>query len=176
MLERIRNIELEKNWNLSGRTQHGFKKGRSTVTAALELQDCIARAMDEDNYVAVASMDLSAAFDVLNIDLLLLRMRRTGLPRDVLDLVSAWLRNRIAYVEVDSDCSEFFSILFGSGQGSILGPILFNFYVAPLVILKEIITYADDNYQSGISKDKQTALADLQKKVIERNNGCQDRA
>ncbi len=64
--------------------------------AALELQDRIARAMDEDNYVAVASMDLSAAFDVLNIDLLLLRMRRTGLPRDLLDLVSAWLRNRIA--------------------------------------------------------------------------------
>ena len=61
---RIRNIELEKNWNLSGRTQHGFKKGRSTVTAALELQDRIARSMDEDNFVAVASMDLSAAFDV----------------------------------------------------------------------------------------------------------------
>jgi hypothetical protein len=145
-------------------SQHGFKKGRSTVTAALELQDCIARAMDEDNYVAVASMDLSAAFDVLNVDLLLLRMRRTRLPGDVVDLVSAWLKNRIAYVEVDMDCSEFFSILFGSGQGSILGPILFNFYIATLVILKEIITYADDNYQLGISKDKQTAL---QKKVIE---------
>jgi hypothetical protein len=45
--------------------------------------------MDEDNYVAVSSMDLNAAFDVLNVDLLLLRMRRTGLPRDVVDLVSA---------------------------------------------------------------------------------------
>jgi hypothetical protein len=83
--------------------------------------------MDADNFIAVASMDLSAAFDVLNVDLLLLRMRRSGLPRDVVDLVSAWLKNRIADVEVDLDCSEFFSILFGSGQGSILGPILFNF-------------------------------------------------
>jgi hypothetical protein len=122
--------------------------------------------MDEDNYMAVASIDLSAAFDVMKVDLLLLRMRRTGLPRDVVDLVSVWLRNRIAYVKVNLDSTEFFSILFESGQGSILGPILFNFYVALLVILKETITYVDSNYQSGISKDKQTALADLQKKVI----------
>jgi hypothetical protein len=33
--------------------------------------------------------------------------------------------------------------------------------------MKEILTYADDNYQSGISKDKHTALEDLQRKVIE---------
>ena len=94
-------------------------------------------------------------------------MKGSGLPKDMVELIGAWLKDRIAYVEVDSFCSEFFGILFGCGQGSILGPILFNFYVAPLVIMKEMITYEDDNYQSGISKDKQTALEDLQRKVIQ---------
>ena len=40
----------------------------------------------------MASLDLSAAFDTVNIDLLLKRMRIIGLLNDVVDLVSVWLK------------------------------------------------------------------------------------
>jgi len=70
-------------------------------------------------------------------------------------------------VEVGSGCSEYFNIEFGSGQGSILGPVLFNFYIAPFVKVKNAISYADDNYQVAISKSKNEALEALQEKVIE---------
>ncbi len=131
------------------------------------MQNQIAKAMDKDNYVAVASMDLSAAFDVIDINLLLKRMKNLGIPEDVLNLIKAWLDGRIAYVEVGSECSEFYKIEFGSGQGSILGPVLFNYYMAPFVSTKNVLTYADDNYQLGIHKNKEAALKDLQKRVIE---------
>ena len=39
-------------------------------------------------------LDLSAAFDMINIDLLLKRMKIMGLPDDLTDLISVWLRDR----------------------------------------------------------------------------------
>jgi hypothetical protein len=108
--------------------------------------------MDEDFFVAVASMDLSAAFDVLDVELLYTRMKKMGIPKDILLLLRAWLSDRLAYVEVNAECSEYFEVNYGSGQGSILGPVLFNFYMAPLIKEKNIQTYADDNYQVAIHK------------------------
>ena len=43
------------------------KKNRSTTTLGLKLQSLIARALDEINYVLMASVDLSPAFDVVKI-------------------------------------------------------------------------------------------------------------
>ena len=167
ILNRLLEIEKENAVDFSGPTQHGFKKGRSTVTAALELQNQIAKAMDEDFFVAVASMDLSAAFDVLDVELLFTRMKKMGIPKDILLLLRAWLSDRLAYVEVNAECSEYFEVNYGSGQGSILGPVLFNFYMAPLIKEKNIQTYADDNYQVAIHKIKTEALKELQKRVME---------
>ena len=58
-----------------GNNQHGFKKEQSTITASLDIQSRVAALMDQDQYVAMASLDLSAAFDVVNVDLLLVRLR-----------------------------------------------------------------------------------------------------
>ena len=86
MLARI--IEIGKV-DLFGKTQHRFRKQRSTTMAALELQAKIAELMDRGHYVAVASLDLSDAFDVINIELLLTRMRNMGVAPDEMDLTSA---------------------------------------------------------------------------------------
>jgi len=126
-----------------------------------------AKAMDEDHYIAVASMDLMAAFDVLNMDLLLTRLKIMDIPNDVIQLIKAWLKDRVAYVEAGSTCSEYYPVDFGSGQGSILGPVLFNYYVAPLVIEKKILTYADDNYQAVSNKCKNAAVKELEERMIE---------
>ncbi len=54
---------------------------------------------------------------------------------------------------------------FGSGQGSILGPVLFYYYVALLVIKKKILTYADDNYQAVSNKCKNAAVKELEEQM-----------
>ena len=69
LLQRI--LETANSDTLFTSQQHGFRKGKSTVTAIIELQRIISTHMDMDEYVAVASLDLSAAFDVVNVDLLL---------------------------------------------------------------------------------------------------------
>jgi len=56
--------------NMGGISQHGFRCNHSILTAALELQTAIASSLDEKKWVVVYSIDLSAAFDMLNVDIL----------------------------------------------------------------------------------------------------------
>ena len=61
----------------------------------------IAKALDDDEYVAMASLDLSSAFDVVDVKLLIKRLGIIGLPDDVISLVENWLTGRFFYVDVD---------------------------------------------------------------------------
>jgi hypothetical protein len=45
---------------------------------AMQLQSIIGRALDEDKFVQVASLDLSAAIDKVNINLLIKRLKIVG--------------------------------------------------------------------------------------------------
>jgi hypothetical protein len=97
MLNRLSDIEASNNVDLKGKNQHGFKRGRSTVTALMEIQSQIARKIDEGHYVAMGSLDLLAAFDVIDINLLMKRMITLGLPTDWVELLETWLRDRAAF-------------------------------------------------------------------------------
>ena len=102
--------------------------------------------MDDNNYVAVASLDLSSAFDVVNIGLLLTRLTIMGLPQDIVGLLKVWLADRVAYVEVEGSCSEFFDTTSGTVQGSVLGPVLFNLFISPLLENSSGPAYVDNSY------------------------------
>ena len=50
------------------------------------------------NFALVASLNLSAAFDFMNVEILLKRLKIIGLPRDMVDLIRIWLREITFYV------------------------------------------------------------------------------
>jgi hypothetical protein len=54
--------------DLTGPNQHGFKINRRTSSLTVELLSMIARADHDDEYLYVASIDLSSAFALVNID------------------------------------------------------------------------------------------------------------
>ena len=147
---------------MSGKQQHGFKKSRSTATLGLQIQSLIARALDEDNYALMASIDLSAAFDVVNVDLLISRLRIIGLPVDLVGLIEIWLKKRIFYVHIDGLNSNFYSSNTGTIQGSILGPILYAIYVSPLFDLTNLSNFADDNFALTWHASKQVTILEMQ--------------
>ena len=164
-LMRILEIEEQMGTSLTGDNQHGFKKERSTITASVDSQLRVAALMDQDQYVAMASLDLSAAFDVVNVDLLLIRLKKMGLPTDVISLLESWLKDRQCYVEVRNSCSQYFDSNDGTVQGSILGPVLFSLFVSPLLEKEDVMSYADDNYLIRGNKIKEVALQRLQFQV-----------
>ena len=96
ILKRIQTLELVNNADLTGKQQHGFKKSKSTTTLALQLQSLIARALDDDNYVLMASLDLSAAFDVVNINLLMKRLRILDFADDNYTLT--WSKSKLSTI------------------------------------------------------------------------------
>lgn len=56
---------MEETRNLEGVFQHAYCPHHSTTTALLKFQDLISKDLDNKRTVAVYSMDLSAAFDLL---------------------------------------------------------------------------------------------------------------
>ena len=85
--------------------------GVLTAMAGLTLQYLIARALDDNKYVLMASLDLSAAFDIVNVPLLVKRLRVIGLPNDVVELIEMWLRERFSYILKSKSNFDFFKVL-----------------------------------------------------------------
>ena len=82
ILKQIHYLESTNKLDQTGKNQHGFKKSKSTATPGALLQSIIARAADEKCFVLMASLDLSMAFDLVNTELLVKRLRIMGMPKD----------------------------------------------------------------------------------------------
>jgi hypothetical protein len=159
---RINTIQEDLSIDLTGNAQHGFKKHKSTSTAGLTIQSLLSRALDKNNYAIMASLDLSAAFDVVNVKLLLKRIKIIGLPADIIDLIEAWLTVRHCYVVVNDACSNFYSSTVGTVQGSILGPFLYAIYVSPIFDLKLLTNFADNNFVVRCNINLQALITELE--------------
>ena len=146
ILMRVEEICEIEGVDITGDSQYGFKKNCGTETACLEIQSKIAAICDEGKCAAMSSLDLSAAFDVVNRPLLMRRLRVLGLPESIVTLVQDWLKDRLAYCEIGGVTSMMRNIDDGTIQGSILGPLLFAIFVSPLWDLIEATSFADDNY------------------------------
>ena len=162
ILIRLLQIEEISKISLTGTPQHGFKKNHGTSTLGLTVQSLISHALDENNYAIMASLDLSAAFDVVNVELLLKRLNIIGIPSDVVSLIETWLSQRLFYVSINGEDSCLTASETGTIQGSILGPILYAIFVSPLFDLHKISNYADDNFIIRWSRSINDLIIDMQ--------------
>ena len=165
ILIRINEIEQEMNVDLTGESQHGFKKNKSTTTASISIQMALAKALEQGHFALMASLDLSSAFDVVNINLLLKRMKIMGIPKDVLDLTEIWLRDRSYYITCKGRNSFIKKSNVGTIQGSILGPLLYAIFVSPLFDMTPFHAFADDNQIITSSHDINQIKTDMEAKL-----------
>ena len=90
---------------------------------------------------------MSKAFDTLNFNILINKLKFYGITGTPLKLVENYLRNRhqfVAFKNINSDLQE---IRTGIPQGSILGPLFFSIYINDLINSSNIfnyLMYADD--------------------------------
>ena len=79
---------LEEN-NLLHPSHHGFRSGHSTVTALVEMYDQWIEALENDKLSAVVMLDLSAAFDVVDHQILIQKLEIYGFEEYYL----SWFRS-----------------------------------------------------------------------------------
>ena len=97
ILKEIHHLETVNKLDFTCKPQHGLKNKR-TATAGLLLHSLITHALDSNYYVLMASLDLSAAFDLVNLRLLIKRLRIIGLQMDLVKLIEIWLTYIKIYV------------------------------------------------------------------------------
>ena len=130
--------------------QSAYKKLHSTETALLRVQSDILHALDNGDICALILLDLSAAFDTVDPQILLKRLHDyIGLSGTALSWAKSYLSNRSQRVVIGNAMSEPVSLSFGLPQGSVLGPQWFTIYTYPIgnIVRKHNLhfhLYADD--------------------------------
>ena len=136
--------------NLLSPSQSAYRKNHSTETSLVRVTNDILMALESGRSTVLVTIDISAAFDTVNHQMLLTRYKNHfGLKDLVLNWMSSYIANRKQVVQVNGHQSKPFHVETGFAQGSVLGGLKYSMFTTPLndVITKHAVEnqcFADD--------------------------------
>lgn len=159
--------------NVISTKQHGFIKGRSTSTNLYTYVEYILNNMNQGFDVHALYTDFSKAFDMVDHDILVDKLKQYGVVGNALNWFHSYLTGRYLQVRTNGHISEEYKVNSGVPQGSHLGPILFNIFTNDIGdnMSSEYLLYADDmKIYRKISTDDD--LAALQRDMDRLHSWC----
>lgn len=118
--------------------------------------------LDHRQPVAAIVADLNKAFDSINHNLLLAKLKAYRFSTLALELMSLYLIGRQQSVKVQGACCSYWVVMAGVPQGSFLSPLLFNIFMNDLQYCVPTISprlYADDT--TGYASDTTPAALEF---------------
>ena len=134
------------NNNIINNRKFGFRNNLSTIDAVNALIEEVTDNLDSRLKYSMLSLDVSKAFDIIDHNILINKLRNIGVRGVCLKLMKSYLFNRKQLVIFNNSISSLLSIQFGVPKGSVLGPLLFIIYIND-------ISYIDKDLSSIIFED-----------------------
>ena len=128
--------------------QFGFPSNCSTEHAIVDLVNHLKMSLDKNLYSIGVFLDLSKAFDTVNHEILLAKLKYYGVNKLTHSWITDYLKNRKQFITYGSSQSTSLEeVLCGVPQGSILGPLLFLIYINDIfksLKYTKSVMFADD--------------------------------
>ena len=147
---------IKEHCNIS-RFQFGYRPNTSTSFAVATLKEAVRKYNSEGSPVYACFLDMSRAFERINLDRLMIKLESTSLPRFIINALDQMLSNGSAKVTCHGHYSAEWNITQGARQGGVLSAPLFIVYIDQL--LSEISKENHGCYL-GIQKMNCQAYAD----------------
>ena len=129
--------------------QSGFRPFHSTLTALLEATSDWSMNIDNGLINGVVFIDLKKAFDTIDHQIILQKLKNYGIDENSLTWFHSYLTDRTQKCRVNGQLSDSVPVACGVPQGSSLGPLLFLIYINDLPNCLNHTTarmFADDTF------------------------------
>ena len=150
VIEKAAADQLQKDFkkHLENEKQFAYKSNHSCLHATLLTRHKIEMELEKGNYVGLALIDLSLAFDTVNCEKILPgKLKHYGATENTANFFKSFFTNRKLYTTWKGTNSNIVDMHnYSCVQGSCLGPIIFNIYTQDLrdATIGDVICFADD--------------------------------
>ena len=130
--------------------QHGYKTQHSTVMALHTVNNTVSKRFNQmapPARTVTVALDMSKAFDTINIHRLNRKLLQTTIPDTIIKFIANYIKGRKAYTTFRNHTSTQRQFKTGVPQGGFISPTLFNIYTADIPPPKapvHVMAYADD--------------------------------
>ena len=112
---------------------HGGRSEHSTTTCIVEMMEKINEALEAKLKVALLAVDLSAAYDLCQHDIIIQKCRLLSMGKNTVNWIGEFLKDRSQYVEIGGYCSQTLKNgSFGLVQGGPSSGDIFTYYLNDL--------------------------------------------
>lgn len=148
--ERVLETHVRENLvdGMVAKSQHAYKKGRSTDTALHSVVSIVERSLESREYTLATFLDIEGAFNNVTTDAIIGALCKHKLNAKVIKWIYELLKNRSVIAEWGGRTSERVANR-GTPQGGVLSPLMWLLVVDELLIMLprtgvRVVAYADD--------------------------------
>ena len=134
--------------------QFGCRKSRSTMHAHIAILHTWMTAVDSHGSVRTVFVDFRKAFDLVDHNILFIKLSKYNIPNFLLLCFASYLTNRQQRVRVNSSVSTFKNLKGAMPQGSWLGPLAFLVLIDDLSTGCRLHKYVGDTTLSELVQPK----------------------